>query len=335
MVADTNKQLDLNGEDQAQKSHIGDGGKSMRRQSLPIQGSRKNIVLIAILILFVGAIAHYVFHLGDKVYAQAAGHKIYKKEIKDLIGNTKGVNDHNAAVVLANKYLYQTMAKKGGITVSDSNITAQYPDANQQKNRNLYLYQSDVNAVYYNNLIAYNKGLYKGDALVTNFSRNIEFQSPYSGIQKITNPTLGDPAAIAADKKYAYNLITNLYNEIKSGKITFNQAIQIERNDPQVGDNAYQTLPQSGPFDSSNASMPGTYLISPPSIQKKLANMKTGQLSAPFAVRVGNSWYDKKVTTESYYLVVRMDYTKGSHSGLPFNQYLEKAKKQYGYKINV
>jgi hypothetical protein len=338
MVAEANKNPTA---EAAPEVKVGDGGKPPKtHRSLPkpprLSGKTKLIAYVIAAIVIIGGgwlIAKQVFHVGEKVYAEAAGHKIYKDEIDHLVGTIQGVSDRDAAKVLADKYLYEAIAKKAGIKVTDQEVSAQYPDANKKKNP--YAYQGDLNNVYYDNLIAYNKGLYKGEVLVTNFSRYIAFQSPYIGIQQATSPKIGNKAAAAADKKYAFNLINKLYKGIKSGQITFDEAVQIEHKDPQVGDKAYQTLPHSGPFDTSNIFLPGTDLLEPVSIQPKLAKMKAGELSKPFAVRVPNSWYNKKITTESYYLVVRMDSTKGSHSGLPFKQYLAKAKKQYGYKINI
>jgi hypothetical protein len=289
------------------------------------------IAVVVIVVLVIG----YLVKPGQKVYAEAAGHKIYKKDIDNLIGGTKGVTYHQAATVLANKYLYDAMTQKAGIKVTSQQIKAQYADIDSQRTHNSYVYQDNVNNVYYDQLMAYNQGLYKGKVLATNFSRYIAFQSPYIDIQKITNPLLGNQAAVNKDKQYAHDLITNLYNQVKSKKITFDQAIQIEHKDPQVGENAYPTEPHSGSFDTSNRFLSGTNLLLPPSIQPKLARMKAGQLSTPFAVRVQNAWKNPKITTETYYLVVRMDSTKGSHSGLTWDKYLSQQKRQYDYRVNV
>ena len=56
----------------------------------------------------------------------------YKKDIDDLIGISKGVSDHTAARVLANEYLYQAMAKKADITVTNKDLVAEYPSINSK-----------------------------------------------------------------------------------------------------------------------------------------------------------------------------------------------------------
>jgi hypothetical protein len=317
------------------------GGKSRANSLKDVLGwarnnKKRSSIAVIIIVLVVGW-AHFGLHIGEKVYAQAAGHKIYKHDINDLIDNTKGITDRQAATVLANKYLYEAMAKKAEITVTNKDIVAQYPDVNA-KSTTKFARQSDINNVYYNQLSAYNTGLYKGELIATNFSRYIAFQSSFATAanQGVNNPLMGNQTAIDADKKYAQNLITSLYDQIKSGKVTFDQAIQIEHNDPRVGLKVYPTLAHSGPFNTSNVYLGATALLAPQSIQPKIAGMKTGQLSKPFAVSVSNSTGKaNKSTVDSYYLIVHMDYTKGSHTGLTFAQYLAKAKRQYGYRVYV
>ncbi len=341
MAADSNQQPVSEKETQS-TAQVGNSvqAKPTRRFNLP-KISKKNslFVLLTVLVLIGGWIfISNTFHIGQKVYAQVAGHKIYKQDVQDLIGNTKGVSDHQAAVVLANKYLTEDMAKEAGITVSNQDVVAQYgPSTNAQKTNDKIAYQSKVNNVYFDKLLAYNAGLYKGKLLATNFSRHIAFQSPFLALQEATDPLMGNPAAIAQDKEYAQNLITNLYNQVKAHKITFDQAIQIEHNDPQVGLKAYQTLPHSGPFDTSNIYLGANALIAPQSIQAIMGDMKAGQLSKPFVVGVSNSLAGTgtQSTTDSYYLVVQMDSTVGGHSGLSYSQYLAQAKKKLGYKVYV
>jgi hypothetical protein len=339
-MADNNEQPVAEKEtNQVPKVQIGQESSKKFWRRLKVPKPNKKGFLLALLILIIliagGLFIKKSFHIGEKVYAQAAGHKIYKEDIDKLRGNVKGVSDHDVATVLADKYLYEAMAKQGDIQVSDQDVATQHPDANKQKNSNKYVYQGDVNITYQDKLIAYNTGLYKGKVLVAHFSRHIAFQSPYIDIQRITNPLLGNKTAIAKDKKYAHDFITKLYKQVKDNKISFDQAIQIEHKDPVVGENGYQTESHSGSFDTSNIFLGGTALIGPKSIQHKLASMKAGQLSEPFTVTVPNAWKDPKITTESYYLVVRMDYTKGSHSGLSWKDYLAQAKKKYSYKVFI
>lgn len=336
MAADNNQQSASAKETQAETEAVASGQVAPARSLRP-KVSKKNLLYALLIIVFlIGAalVIKEVFHIGDKVYATAAGHNIYKDDIDNLKGDTKGVTDHQATVVLANKYLSEAIAKKAGIKITDKDIVAQYgADVNKQKNTQKFAYQSKVNDVYFNKLIAYNAGLYQGQVLVANFSRHIAFESPFLDIQKASDPLMGNAAAVAADKKYAKDFITKLYNQVKSNKITFDQAIQAEHNDPVVGEQAYQTLPHSGSFDTANIYLPANTLLAPQSIQPTIQNMKAGELSAPFVVSVNNSLTEKDKTTDSYYLVVKMDSTTGGHTGMTYDQYLAQSKKQLGYKI--
>lgn len=269
---------------------------------------------------------------GQKVYAEAAGHKIYKKEIDDLIGKHKEVTEHQAAQVLADKYLTEALAKERGITVSDKEISAQFgKEVVKQKGTNKYVYQGALNQMYFIKLVANNNGVYKGKFLIANFSRHIQAY-PTLPEDKMHDPDLGNPKAIAKDKKYAKDFITSLYNQIKSGKITFDQAIQMEHNDPKIGLKAYPSQVHSGPFDTSQTSFGAIFA---PSIREKVNSIKAGETTEPFAVKVDISLNDPNKKADSYFLVVRMDQTSGSYTGQDFSQYLDQAKQRLSYHIYV
>ncbi len=149
---------------------------------------------------------------------------------------------------------------------------------------------------------------------------------------KAHNPDLGNAEAIARDKKYAEDFITNLYNKVTSGQITFEQAMNMERKDPRVGLKAYPELEHSDSFDTTFRSRD---VINSPSIREKISSIKAGEITEPFVVRVNNSLADSSSTAESYFLVVRMDETSGSYTGMDFDQYLNEAKQRLGYAIYI
>jgi hypothetical protein len=269
---------------------------------------------------------------GEKVYAEAAGRKIYKNDVRALIGKHKEISEHEAAVVLADKYLAEALAKEQGITVSDKELTKQYgKSALKQKTTFKYAYQNKLNQVYFAKLQAHSNGIYKGKMLVANFSRHIQ-TFPSLPEDKMKDPQLGNPAAIAKDKKYAKDFISDLYNKITSGQINFDQGIQLEHNDPKLGLRTYPSLSHSGSFDTTQAP---SGVLNVPSILEKINSIMAGDTTKPFPVRVGISWTDKSKTAESYFLVIKMDETSGSYTGQDFGQYLNQAKQRLAYKINV
>ncbi len=306
---------------------------SPQRPRLPANRAIFAYILLAVIVLAVGwLIVKKELHVGEKVYAQAAGHKIYKQDIEDLVGNNKGISDHDAAKVLADKYLIKAMAKGKDIAVTEKDLVVQYGSATTgQKESNKYAYQNKENQLYFQKIQNYNYGIYKGKYLIGNFSRNVEFH-PQLPEDKIINPNLGNPAAIAKDKKYAQDFLTQLYNQVKSGKITFDQAMQKERNNPRIGVKAYPSLPHSGPFDTSNG--PNYPALKPASIRQKINDIEADEVTAPFVVRVGNS-LEGNSTAESYFLVIDMDKSSHSYTSVYFTQYLEQAEQKFGYKVYV
>lgn len=293
----------------------------------------------AVLIIVVAGLAALIIsklHPGQKVYAEAAGHKIYKKDIQSIelaAGKKTKVTDHQAAKLLADKYLLEAMAKDKGVKITQADIVATYGSGiNLQKVTNPYGYQNLVNQLYMTRLSNHNRGNYTGKLLVANFSRYVPYHSALLPKQKAETPKLGDPAAIAKDKQYAQTFITSLYDKIKAKKITFDQAIQMEHNDPVVGEKGYPTQQHSGPF---NGPLEQIGLLAARSIRSEITSMKAGQFSKPFVVRSSDSLTDRKSTAESYFLVVRMDKASGGNSDMTFQQELAQAKKHFGYKVNV
>lgn len=292
-------------------------------------------VLLAVAVVLIGwlAFGDKLHKPGEKVYAEVAGHKIYKSEIDDLIGKRK-INLHDAAQVLADKYLVQELAKEQGISIGDQDIEKEYKTKygkvpKDYKTKNKYAYQQDVNQLYLTKLRAYNNGIYKGKLLIANFSRHVAFQ-PTLPEDELSDPKLGNPTAIAKDKEYAKNLITKLRNDVESGKITFDEAINIEHNDPEVGEHAYPTVAHSRSFDTSYFT---DSILSVDSIKEKVSKIKSGELTEPFVVKVPNS-FDGKSTAESYFLVIKMDESSGG-SGMNFQEYIDNAKERLGYKLYV
>src|SRR5689334_18998973 len=76
---------------------------------------------LAFVVVVGGVLMFHPWHSGQKVYAEAAGHKIYKKDIQSLQvvnGQKKDVTDHQAATVLAEKYLTEAMSKQQGVKIT-------------------------------------------------------------------------------------------------------------------------------------------------------------------------------------------------------------------------
>jgi hypothetical protein len=217
--------------------------------------------------------------------------------------------------------------------VTDKDIESAYGSSiNQQKTQNKYAYQSRVNELYYTKLQENSQGVYKGYLLVGQFSRNIELKPQPKDPAYPTN--IGNPAAIAADKQYAKDFITNLYNQVQAHKITWDQAAAMEKADPQIGTNMYPSLSHSGPFDTSKYI--NSSVLVPSSALQQIQKLKSGQTSKPFVVTVTSTVGDDNKTFESYYLVVRMDHSSGGgNATMSFVQELTQAKKKLGYKVYV
>jgi hypothetical protein len=299
-----------------------------------LKNKRALVLAVCLILVVVGVgwtIAGDKFKDNRKVYAEAAGHKIYEQEVRDLVGSNKEINDYDAAKVLADKYLTQSLAKEQNILVSDQEMETEFGKAIQkQKSENKFAYQNKLNQLYFDKLQAHHRGIYKGNYIIAHFSRNVEFH-PVLPEDKAKNPNLGNRGAIEKDKKYAENFINRLYKDVKSQKITFDEAVNIERKDQRLGINTYPTLPHSGNFDTS---LRGNPVINLESIKERVQNIHPGDLTEPFVVRTGNS-LDGKSTAEAYFLLIEMEESSAGEIEGTFDQYLEKAMERLDYAVYV
>lgn len=305
-------------------------------KNLNLTKNKKHLSIIVFLLIVVVAVASWLlisnFTDSDKkLYAKVAGHEIYEEEVRDFIGdNDEDVSEREATEVLADKYLLEKLAEEEGVTISKQEIIEEfgeefYNDQDEDK----YGYQYQVNELYLAKLSANNVGIYKGKLLVTHFSRHIPYKSALLEEQKAYNPKLGDPQAIASDKKYAEDLITRLHNQIESGEITFEEAIENEHKDSRVGREAYPTLSHSGSFDNS---IREEGLIGLDRVRERIKDLQPGQMSEPFAAEVSDSESGNS-TVESYFLVVQIDEKQGGESNMEFEEYLDDSKGRLGYEI--
>ena len=295
--------------------------------------SKRPLYVVAGIVLLLGVFGWMlVARPFEKPVAQVDGHKIYKRDTEQMTAKNKSVSTKDAAVALADKYLTQAMAEQQNVQVSQADLEQEFgEDVDSLKTSDPYTYQANVNSLYFKKLAALNAGAYKGKYVVAHFSRNIAYDSPLLAEQKRFDPSIGDPAAIAADKAYAQKFINNLYAQVASGKMTFDQAIEAEHKDSYLGENAYQTLSHSKAFDTSNTQ---DNILNTRSITEKIHSIKPGTTTKPFAVKVSNSDSNDSMV-ESFYLMVQMDSSKGGNSGKTFDQVLKQQKQELGYTINV
>lgn len=295
----------------------------------------KNTWLVISGVLLIVIVGLWVVNNGtpwNKPLAEVDGRKIYKSDVKKLMKGSEHASEYGAAVILADKYLTEAMGKKYNVTISDEDAKIEYPDIETLKKNDPYAYQNVMNQVFFRKLRAQYNGTYKGKLVVAHFSKNVPYDSPLLERKKSQNPKLGDAAAIAADKKYAQDFITDLYNKVKSGAITFDQAMEAERTHPELGEKStYITLGHSMSFDGT---LRDNNLLGAATIRKQVERLKPGELTKPFVVRANSSMNDNS-TAESYWLMVQLDAKSGGGQGDSFDEGLVRDKKELGYKIYV
>lgn len=288
------------------------------------------ILLVVVIFGWLGI--NHMLPWQPKPIATSAGHRIYEEDAQELIGKTKDVTEKQAATVLADKYLSEAMADDENLTITKQDIIKAYgKDILDEKKTDEFTRQNAINQLYFQRLEANNTGIYKGKVLVSHFGRYVAYESPLLAEDKKMDPNIGNPKAIAVDKAVAIKKIEQWRKDIHSKKITFDQAIEREKNDPVVGEKAYPVSRHSSSFDTA---IEPARLITTKSIKDKVDAMKVGELSEPMVARVSSSSTDDS-TAETYFVIVQLDERSGGNSAKSFPEVLSEAKQELGYKINV
>lgn len=292
-------------------------------------------IFACFLIAFIALLVSYHFIKGPKIYAEASGHKIYLSEINHVIGSSKNIPANKAAVMLADKYFTEALAREKQISLSNTDVNKAWSEEYHSKPKvGSYAWQDFKNGLMYRKLAASVNGEYKGKFLIASFNRYVAVQSPFLEEKKKQNPAIGNEQLIAEDKRYASDFMSNIYFQLQSKQITFDQAIVMERNDPRIGEQAYQSSLHSGTFDNTK-NLPVNDVVLNESALSQITKFKPGEISKPFIVKVSDSAYptSKQSTAEAYFLIVQLDKSKPGVPG-SFDTYISKAKNRLGYKIN-
>lgn len=139
------------------------------------------------------------------------------------------------------------------------------------------------------------------------------------------------------DRKYATDFINKTFNELKTGKITFEQAMQIQIDDPKIGKKALNTAPQSSKFGSMSELGPGmktSNFDSDPQFRQKIDNLKPGEFSEPFMMQVMLGANENSPKADGIWIIAKIDSinSKGPKFDT-LNAAIQFFKQKYGYEV--
>lgn len=321
--------------------------KKTKRKILPF------FVLFIILVLMGGILIGYKIYRDKmpsekKVVAKVGEEKIYQSELDDAIYSLN-YNDESLerfgdrADEVKKALLYQLIegkileikAKNLGITVSDEEILAEARkslrdfDKYDERRKEIVKDQAKFSLLQKriaDKVVNWREGkfiLVRGD---------LHFNFEPTGLSKEQRAKL-----VLQDIKYAKELAGSIYNDIKSGKITFEQGMEIANNDPKVGRPAWKgwEMTFSRSFTKAD-SIRRPFPTGTVNFWDEIFKIKIGEISKPIPIKVivpeDNIVSKGKTEVEALYLIAKIEKGNLGESN-SYQEFIEKQKKELGVKI--
>lgn len=179
-------------------------------------------------------------------------------------------------------------------------------------------------------------GSKEGSYILVNFSKNFSSDILATAEQK-KKEDIDREARIKEDSDYAKDLIDSIYDEVKSGKITFKEGMEKAKNDPMFGVEGQKpmTVLQSDNFTYEDFNdKRKVFATDNESIIKNVGSLKAEEISKPFALKVNKS-IDSASGTEQIdgiWIIVKVDRGNQSLAG-SYDEWLEIKKKELNATI--
>lgn len=318
-----------------------------KRRRLP-RITRKGAVIAGVGLVIIAAL---VF-AGSKIIekdpnhlGKVGDHIVTKDEVQAL---EQGVGqagfypeDEEQLLTLAmNYHFYTTLAKEYELEVSEeealnhlkARISHIKPSPNLDMG-NQYVKYRAYGDILSTKLPLLMQSQHSGRFIVAHFDKN--FDKSLSKLRDLTEEQ--HEALMAQDRQYATDFINKAYADIKSGKITFDQAMARQRKDPKLGEKALPTSYHSEAFNKPNedAVYRGVTITNNPEIYEKIKGLNAGDMTEPFILKAQQNAAPDAPLVESSWMIVRIDKTNGTN-GLQFGSSLEGLqhfKQKLGYEI--
>ena len=256
----------------------------------------------------------------EKVYGKVGDHKIYQSELTNTLVGAVNIPQSKAVTTLLDYWLYQQIAKKEHLSISSEEVNSELKSRTGSLNppaRN-YLVVAIKRDLLYEKITAAAEGFYTGDMIIVHFDQNIPFgsgfDSPASAIK------------IASDRKYAQTFVSDIYNQLKSGRISFAQAIIKEQTDPRVGIKALPTTSHSGSFDTSKPQALSSQVVARKDVKTEMLQLKPGSYSAPFIAQVDINASVPPAKQDGYFVIIKMATSQSLASNLKVDEYIASQK---------
>lgn len=158
----------------------------------------------------------------------------------------------------------------------------------------------------------------------------VRFDKAYEDTDDISNPSVIEAANV--DKQYAQSLADNIYQDIKSDKITFEQGMAKADNDPRVGKPAWNIT--SGNYTFSNTfskeqSIQKGVLAASKNFWSEVFNVGENQVSEPKLISIDDT--SQNGSHEALFAIIKVEKSNKSNFS-SYEEWLNKKKAEYKVK---
>ncbi len=172
-------------------------------------------------------------------------------------------------------------------------------------------------------------GYTQGRLIIVNFDLHL----PFDGIDSLFPGEIEKDRAkyIAKDRANADKVMNDIYSQLSSNKINFDQAMEMERSDPLVGTKALPTTPHSGSFNTADTESPLYNILTNADYIKLIQDTKAGSYSKPTVLKAPLGSKADAPTAEARYVVVQVDKRVGQLAN-SLSDFVTSQKNQLKYK---
>jgi hypothetical protein len=269
----------------------------------------------------------------EKVYGSMDGFVVKESDVLPITQQLTEQSKSDVTRVLLDNAFYKRVAKDLGVELTkEQNDQISMVDAKKYTDTQKKLFiPTTENEFLKQDLRLSLIELVSGKYIIANFQTHIENDTSgrAPGDEKLTAAQV--QALVDKEKADAKKIIDTLYADIKSNKITFDQAIQAEINDPKIGKKIAPSNPHSGDF--STAASHSDFFVG--ATKDKLFSLPLNEVSEPFEGLVTTDNQGKKTTPGFWLIVLPLKQQKKNGTYQDFDSLEKNFKNKYHYEIKI
>ncbi len=287
--------------------------------------------VVAAVTLVVGSVVFILKpQLFPKAYGKVGNYVARAPEVEAMIKQNQNLDTYAAVTVLLDLHLFRQVASKLGLNVTDEEVTKELQKRLGKSKLwdKLHLSAVAETQLLRDKLALRVAGNTRGRVVIIHFEQH--FYVYGRGDLRPGETEARRPQYIAADRAAADALKDSIYQKLQNKTISFDQAMQMELDDPKVGPKVIPTTVHSRTFNTADKLTPLSGYLDLPEFKKLFSETAVNSYSAPTLIKLQASDQDKRMV-DSWWVIVQVD---GRDAGLAdsLEDYMNTQKKILKYE---